>query len=177
LKFLKDVFIINLLERTILGKREKLTMKRFGKSGFSLIEILITVAILAVIVITLIPVFIYGFNLLQKTKQVALATQVAQLEVEQYRNMSFDRISQSPLGSTTRAFNVTEFPSLFTDQGNPYLRNGQMETSLTRGDVSSGTFGDSNIFKLTVIITWQYHNRQMRKDVVTYFSKGGVNRS
>lgn len=136
------------------------------KRGFSLIEVLITIFILAVVVITLISVFIYGFNLLSKTKQVALATHVAQLEVEEYRNMAFDNITNT---AETTVFIKEDFPFLFRDDDSAYLLNGQESITIEDGP-------DANIKKLTVTIMWDYRGQQMRRDVVTYISKNGINR-
>jgi type II secretory pathway pseudopilin PulG len=156
-------------------------MKR--EQGISLIEVLVTIFVLAVVCITLISVFIYGFNLLAKTKQTALATEVAQFEVERHRNMDYDAIMAS---TTTSQFvdlygNDTNSPYkfLFNGTNEPYLRNGRETLVIQNG----GTIGmDDNIKKLTVTIEWDYRTRTiasgepMRKDVVTYFSKDGINR-
>jgi type II secretory pathway pseudopilin PulG len=154
--------------------------------GISLIEVLITIFILAVVCITLISVFIYGFNLLAKTKQTALATQVAQFEVERYRNMDFDAIAAS---TTTSQFvdlfgddEQSPYYFLFKKDGGeyiPYLRNGRETLVVQDGqDIDM----DGNIKKLTVTVEWDYRTRTfansapMRKDVVTYFSRDGINR-
>lgn len=178
------------------GNKEVRLMRRRTKKegGFSLIEVLITIFILGVVCITLVSVFIYGFNLLAKTKQTAVVTQVAQFEVEKYRNMAFDSIP--PLkDSPTRTFQTTSpFQTLFgNDEDSPYyfmfkkdgneyipfLRNGQETIVIEAGDSINM---DKNIKKMTVTVVWDYRNRTiaggdpMRKDVVTYFSKDGINR-
>lgn len=138
--------------------------------GFSLIEVLITIFILAVVCITLISVFIYGFNLLAKTKQVALVTHVAQFEVEEYRNMPFATITNGTTPVSLSTYNA-DYDFLFRDDGEntPYLMNGQETITVEDGL-------DADIKKLTITITWDYRSRQMRRDVVTYISKDGINR-
>ncbi len=159
--------------RVVMPKR-----KRDREKGVSLIEVLITVFILAIVCITLISVFIYGFTLLARTKQVALATQVAQLEVEEYRNMAFADIDTST--SLTRAFvdlygndPTSPYRFLFNSDNQPFLLDGQ-ETLIVEDGALLGM--DENIKKLTVTVTWVYRGRQQRKDVVTYFTKDGINR-
>lgn len=131
-------------------------------------EILIVTFMLAVIVLSLISVFSYGFSLLAKSKQVTLATEVAQFEVERFRNMAFDTIAN---GSTTTAFTREDFPALFRygDDGAPYLPNGQETITVEQGD-------DENIKRLSITITWEFRGREIRQDVVTYITRDGINR-
>lgn len=154
------------------------------RKGFSLIEVLITVFILSVVCITLISVFIYGFSLLSKTKQTALATQIAQFEVERYRNMAFDEII--PQAAATQTFATlyggdaeSPYKFMFNNDNEPYLRNGQETITIQDGATINM---DGNIKKLTVSIEWDYRTmtiaggNPMRKDVVTYFTESGINR-
>jgi len=169
------------------------------EGGFSLIEVLITIFMLAVVCVTLISVFIYGFNLLAKTKQVGLATQVAQFEVENYRNMNFAVIPPVPpetgtfqtTGTFQALFNNIEaspYYFLFKKDGSeyiPFLRNGRETIIIEDGPTIGIDPKDPdklNIRKMTVIIEWDYRTKTiaggdpMRKDVVTYFAKDGINR-
>ncbi len=130
--------------------------ERKHQRGMSLIEVLVTIFILAIILITLISVFVYGFNLLSRTKQVTFATQIAQEAVELIRNKSFDDMQA-----------ITSFPSEITIPD--YLDNAQGSLSIEAGP------GD-DIKKLTVTITWDYRGKQLKKSVVTYITREGINR-
>lgn len=162
---------------------------RHLEGGFTLLEILITIFILGAVSISLISVFVYGFNLQAKTKQTALATQVAQFEIEKYRNMDFANIPIQDSIAGTKTFqdlfndNAGEggpYNFMFKKDGGvfiPYLRNGRETIVIVNGD----TIGmDENIKRMTVTVEWDYRTRTgdnpMRKDVVTYFSKDGINR-
>ena len=158
--------------------------KQNGKgAGFSLIEVLITIFILGIVCITLVSVFIYGFNLLAKIKQTTLATQVAQFEVENYRNKTF--LSILPLAEPTKTFQAlfnnnetSPYYFLFKKDGSeyiPFLRKGQRTIVIQAGN-EIGMNMDKNIKKMTVTVVWDYRNRTMRKDIVTYFSKDGINK-
>jgi Tfp pilus assembly protein PilV len=158
--------------------------KNTGSQGFSLVEVLITVFILAVVVITLIGIFIYGFNLVAKTKQTALATQVAQFEVERYRNMAFLDIPIQAATSHTFVDLYNNDPQspykfLFNSDNVPYLVNGRETITIQNGTAINM---DESIKKLTVTVEWDYRTRRiangnpMRKEVVTYFAAGGINR-
>lgn len=172
------------------GNKEVRLMRRKTnkEGGFSLIEVLITIFILGIVCITLVSVFIYGFNLLAKTKQTAVVTQVAQFEVEKYRNMNFLDITAGTTTSTfqelfdVRQDETNPYYFLFKQDGSgyiPFLRNGQETIVIEDGTTINM---DGNIKKMTVTVVWDYRNRTiasgdpMRKDVVTYFSKDGINR-
>ena len=125
------------------------------QKGFSLIEVLIAIFILGIVSVTLISVFIYGFNVVFKTRQVTMAIQIAQEEVELVRNMNYDDILL--LGSTYDHDSLSE------------LINGAGALSIQSGP------GD-DIKKLTVSVTWDYQGTNMRKDVVTFITREGVNK-
>ena len=125
------------------------------QKGFTLIEVLIAIFVLGIVSMTLISVFMYGFNVVYRTRQVTLATQIAQEEVELVRNMNYDDILL--LGST------------YTHESLSELVNGGGALSVESGP------GD-DIKKLTVSVTWDYRGTNMRKDVVTYITREGVNK-
>lgn len=104
---------------------------------------------------TLISVFIYGFNVIYKTKQLTLATQIAQEEIELIRNMNFD--------------DILILNSSYSHESFSELVNGMGTLSLQDGP---GT----DIKKLTVSVTWDYRGASMRKDVVTFITREGVNK-
>jgi len=131
-------------------------LKRKSKEeGFTLVEVLVTIVVVAVALMALLSVFIYGFNLLSRMKQTAIATQCAQEELENIRNLTFDEIIA--LGAS------------FTND------------SLTLLENSSGvrTIEDSvgeDIKKLTISVFWTYRGQNMRKDIVTYITREGINK-
>lgn len=104
---------------------------------------------------TLISVFIYGFNVIYKTKQLTLATQIAQEEIELIRNMNFD--------------DILILNSSYSHDSLSELVNGTGTLSLQDGP---GT----DIKKLTVSVTWDYRGTSLRKDVVTFITREGVNK-
>ena len=155
----------NKLYYDVADKRMRRQTKKEG--GVSLIEVLVTIFILGVVCITLISIFIYGFNLLQKTKKVTVATEVAQEEVERYRNMQYSMIKGLATGTSLAL--STESRAIL---GNPVnFINGQGSATL---DTVVG--GDDSIRKLTVQITWMYRGQPQEKNVVTYIAATGINR-
>jgi prepilin-type N-terminal cleavage/methylation domain-containing protein len=126
--------------------------------GFSLIEVLLSMVVLAIVVLTLISVLVYGFGALSRTKQLTLATQICQEQVDLVRNMPFATILT--LGST------------FTNSKLADLQQGA--GSQTVEDITPS--GPTNIVKLSVAVTWLYRGQTRRKDVVTFITKEGINK-
>ncbi len=135
--------------------------------GFSLVEVLVVTAMLGMVSLSLIGVFAYGFKLVSKAKQVTMATQVAQVQVERLRNTDYDAIPVAP-GAPT-ALSATDYPFLFTPDGICFLANARETVSVTPGT-------DEMLKRLDVSITWDSQGHPMRKDVVTYIAKDGINR-
>jgi prepilin-type N-terminal cleavage/methylation domain-containing protein len=129
--------------------------KKRQEGGFSLIEVLVAMLVLGIMLLTLISVFIYGYNVISRSTQVAMATQICQEQVELIRNMSFDTIAA--LGTT------------FTNSKLSRLINGQGAQAIEAGV-------GNDIKKLTVSVTWNYRGQSLRKDVVTYVTRMGVDK-
>ena len=129
--------------------------RKENKKGFSLIEVLLTIMILAVALTALLSIFVYGFHLLSRMNQVALATQAVQEETEYIRTLSYDDILN--LGST------------FTHENLSRLENGQ-------GLISIEDSEGPDIKKLTVSVVWTYRGRQLRKDIATYITREGIDK-
>jgi prepilin-type N-terminal cleavage/methylation domain-containing protein len=126
------------------------------KRGFTLIEVLITMLILSAVLTSFITCFIYGFNVLSRTRQTAIAAQCVQKELEAIRNMPFNQL--------------LTLDTSWTHENLAKLENGQ--GSLAVQDSGLG----EDIKKLTVRVTWTYRGRNMRDEIVTYVTKGGINK-
>jgi prepilin-type N-terminal cleavage/methylation domain-containing protein len=129
--------------------------ERRRKAGFSLIEVLISISVLGMMMFSLIGVFIYGFCSLSRTRQIALATQICQEQVEVIRNMPFNTILG--LGSS------------FTNDKLVRLLNGQGTRAV------EPSFGN-DIKKLTVSVGWNYRGQPLRKDIVTFITRSGLDK-
>ncbi len=142
--------------REPLNKRKKMAIKRKNREdGFTLIEVLVTIAILSVVLISLLSCFIYGFNIIFRMRQINIATQSIQEESERIRNMPFD--------------DILSLDSSFTNESLSFLEN---STGIIDLENSAG----DDIKKLTVSVLWSCRGRQMRKDMVTYVTRKGINR-
>ena len=139
--------------------------------GFTLVEVLVVIFFLAVLALTLVSVFIYGFQISTRTEQNTLAVQIAQEELEFIRNIPFASIA-TYIGSTS------DFIQANLGTGERYAGYDFTQMQNISGTLTmENDLGDSgNIIKLTATITWTYKGTQQRKDVVTYIMRGGINR-
>lgn len=130
-------------------------IRKKGEEGLTYIEVLVTMVILAVVLIALLSCFLHGFNVLTRMRQMAIATQSIQEELELIRNMSFN--------------DILTMDSSFTNESLSLLEDSSGVISL------EDSLGD-DIKKLTVSVLWSYREMQMRKDVVTFITRKGINR-
>jgi len=139
-----------------INKRKETAIKRKKREeGLTYIEVLVTMVILSVVLIALLSCFLHGFNVLSRMRQTAIATQSIQEELELIRNMSFN--------------DILTLDSSFTNESLSLLEDGTGAVNV------EGSLGD-DIKKLTISVFWSYRDKQMRKDVVTYITKKGINR-
>ena len=132
-----------------------MSKRRKKDKGFSMIEVLIAMTVLGIMSMTLIGVLVHGFNLLSRTKQITLATQICQEQVELIRNKPFDTIVG--LGTT---YTNDKLASLLSGQGTQAIES---------------SVGD-DIRKLTVSVSWSFRGQTMRKDVVTMITRSGIDK-
>ena len=139
---------VNMRKGTAIKRKKR-------EEGLTYIEVLVTMVILAVVLIALLSCFLHGFNVLSMMRQMAIATQSIQEELELIRNMSYN--------------DVLTLESSFTNESLSLLEDSSGVISL------EDSLGD-DIKKLTVSVLWSYRETEMRKDVVTFITKKGINR-
>jgi len=138
------------------NKRKETAIKRKKREeGLTYIEVLVTMVIFGVALIALLSCFLHGFNVLSRMRRTAIATQSIQKELELIRNMSFN--------------DILTLDSSFTNESLSLLESSSGAVNI------EDSLGD-DIKKLTVSVFWSYQGKQMRKDVVTYITRKGINR-
>ena len=138
------------------NKRKETAIKRKKREeGLTYIEVLVTMVILSVVLIALLSCFLHGFNIISRMRQTAIATQSIQEELEIIRNMSFN--------------DILTLDSSFTNDSLSFLEGSSGAVNI------EDSLGD-DIKKLTVSVFWSYRGRPLRKDVVTYITRKGINR-
>lgn len=136
-------------------KKETAIKRKKREEGLTYIEVLVTMVILGVVLIALLSCFLHGFNVISRMRQTAIATQSIQEELELIRNMSFN--------------DILTLDSSFTNESLSFLEDSSGAVNI------EDSLGD-DIKKLTVSVFWSYRGRQLRKDVVTYITRKGINR-
>ncbi len=138
------------------NKRERIANERKKREhGFTFIEVLVTIMILGVVLIALLTCFLHGFNVISRMRQMAIATQSIQEELELIRNMHFN--------------DILSLDSSFTNESLSVLEN-------SSGILSIEDSAGNEIKKLTVSVLWIHRGRQMRRDIVTFVTRKGINR-
>ncbi len=137
------------------NRKDTAIKRKKTEEGLTYIEVLVTMVILAMVLIALLSCFLHGFNVLSRMKQMAIATQSIQEELELIRNMPFN--------------DIVTLDSSFTNESLSFLENGTGAVNV------EDSLGD-DIKKLTVSVFWTYREKQMRKDVVTYVTRKGINK-
>ncbi len=136
-------------------KIETAIKRKKREEGLTYIEVLVTMVIFGVALIALLSCFLHGFNVLSRMRRTAIATQSIQKELELIRNMSFN--------------DILTLDSSFTNESLSLLESSSGAVNI------EDSLGD-DIKKLTVSVFWSYQGKQMRKDVVTYITRKGINR-
>jgi type II secretory pathway pseudopilin PulG len=125
------------------------------RPGFSAVEALVAMTVLAVMLLTLISVLLYGYGAVAQARQTALATQIVQRQVETVRTLPFDSIAA--LGS---AFSDSSLAGLMGGTGFMAVESGP----------------GVDIKKVTVGVRWTYRGAVRDKKIVTYMTRKGINR-
>ena len=142
--------------RELLNKRKGMAIKRKKREdGFTLIEVLVTIMVLAVVLIALFSCFLFGFTVISRMRQASIATQCLQEQLELIRNMPFN--------------DILSLDSSFTNESLPLLED-------SSGILSLEDSGGDDIKKLTVSVIWSYKGRQLRRDMVTFVTRKGINK-
>lgn len=124
------------------------------KSGFSLLELVIAIAVLAVGLIAVLQIFPIGLRASQRAGMLTKAAFLAQNKMEDVKLAGFDAISSLP----------PKIPLIGKEGGLEWKVN--IEEVELEGLVSS-----QDIRKVIVSVSWPERNTVRSKDFVTYVTK------
>jgi len=126
-----------------------------GSRGFTLIEVLVAMGLLSAVLLSMAGFIAYGSHLLLKTEQVAIASHILEKRIEDVRSKNFDEVSL-----LNTSFIDDDFSRLQNAQGLCQVVNDSGE----------------DIKKVTLSVLWTFRGRQMRRDVLTLITRGGVDK-
>jgi len=124
------------------------------KKGFSLLELIIAIAVLAIGLVGVLQIFPVGLRASYRSGMVTKAAFLAQNKIEEAKMAGFDAVAELPpkiqLSGTEGDFEW----EIFIDEA-------ELE----------GLESSDEVRKLTVIISWIERQRTRSKDFITYITK------
>lgn len=145
--------------------------RRHQRSGFSLIELLVSCIILSIALIAFGQLFLAGYLTMEKARYLSLATIRAENEIERLSFIEYDSMLNGP--------SITDYPTaveggtyqhFFNEDGTRGVRfpvedlpGGQGELSWRRSSLAG--ISDTNLLEVVVRITWDAQQR-LQSDVV-----------
>lgn len=124
---------------------------KYKNRGYTLVEIVIIIAIVGIIISGILPVFLNSITANKSAEYYSKAYKILDSKMEEYRNSNFDT-----LDSTT--FDVPELP--------------QGQGTLTITDNVEGA-PQNDIKQAELKIVWNFKNEKEVK-IVTYIARGGL---
>lgn len=125
-----------------------------NKTGFSLLELIIAIAVLAVGLVGVLQIFPIGLRASHTAGMMTKAAFLAQNKIEDVKLAGFDAIA--------------ELPPKIPLSG----KDGDFEWNVRIDDVNlEGVEDPSEMRKVTVILTWPERNTTRSKEFITYVTK------
>lgn len=134
-------------------------IQNFMSKGLSLIELLISVTLISVSILAIYLALIYAVEVNKKAKNLALAYQISNQEMETIRNTPFESLT-----------NVTDGDFL-SDSATQLAQLNSGDGDLTIQDYE----GDENTKKVIVEVNWSDNDGTQNVTFTTLVSKYGIN--
>ena len=125
-----------------------------SRKGFSLLELIIAVGVLAIGLVGVLQIFPVGLRASQRAGMITRAAFLAQNKIEEVKMAGFDAI--------------TELPPKIALSGSE--DDFEWEIFIDKID-QDGLENDDNIRKITVTVNWIERNRTRSKDFITYVTE------
>jgi prepilin-type N-terminal cleavage/methylation domain-containing protein len=145
--------------------------RRKGEAGFSLAEMMIACALLALLSVSLYGGISFGFKNITSARQHLRATQIALEKMEIIRMYSWEQINSN--GFVPVNFTAPFFPSTTgTDTNGGLIYYG---TTVITNVPMSATYSN-DMRKVTVTLVWTNKNIPRTLDMTSYLSQYGLQR-
>lgn len=141
--------------------------ERGGRSrgAFSVIEVVVATAILALVISTSLSVMSQGFRAMDTARSVRVATQIIQDEMENIRMANWQTVQSWPVGE----------PGITLVLDSAYTANAYIGNRFTCRRVVENVSGKTTMRLITLIVTWTGSDgRQHIRSAKTYYTRGGL---
>lgn len=149
----------------------KSVSRRTSEAAFTLAELMVASAILAIMVVSLFGGISFGFSSISLARQNLRATQIALEKMEIVRMYSWEQINSN--GYVPSAFTAPFFPSLTaSDTNGGVTYYGTIDIS----KVKLSTTYDDDMRQVLVTLNWTNKNIPQSVQMSTYVSQYGMQR-
>jgi len=141
--------------------------RAWGCSAFTLVELIVAMAIIGVVVVALYGAISHGFSSVRLARENLRATQILVEKMEAIRLYDWDQL-------TTPGFFATNF-SVAYDPANTNLSGGVIYSGqVSIGPVPLNTSYSNDMRLVTVALTWQTTGLPRKRDLSTYVCRTGL---
>jgi len=152
-----------------LEKRTKLSSRI--ESGYTIVEVVIAVAVLSVMFVALYAGIAFGFRVTRSERENLRATQIILERMEGIRLFRFDQLSDTNLNPL--AFSQTYYPQASGNKSQGITYNGTVtiDTNITLDPPANYS---SVMKKITVQLNWTSEGVPRSRSISTYASQNGI---
>ena len=140
---------------------------KIRESGFSLVDVVMAVAVLGIMAGGIFGSFRYGFFTLQLVRENQRATQILLEHVETIRLYSWDQINSN-------GFVPLTFTNVYDPQGASGSQGVTYSGNLSIDPCALTSSYAVNLRQLTVTLNWNTRNIPHTRSLTTYISKDGI---
>jgi hypothetical protein len=131
------------------------------RRAFTLVEVAVTVFVLALAITTSITTLQRAFGMLDTARNISLASTMLQSEIEKERLLDWASVSSS-----------TYQPTLDVN----YLRSPAIAGRFTLSRTVAAVAGRTGQVQVTLTVRWRgFDGRSLSRSYTTYFTQGGLN--
>jgi type II secretory pathway pseudopilin PulG len=140
-----------------------------AEQGITLVDVIMSIALLGVMASGILGSFRYGFFTLQLLRENQRATQILLEKVETLRLYSWDQVN-------TPGFIPSNLPTEYYDPQAPVGSQGAAYngTLTTPSGVPFSTSYSTNMRQLTLTLNWTTRNISHTRSLTTYIAKDGI---
>jgi hypothetical protein len=143
----------------------KIRLGKINTLGTTLVDVIMSVALIAVMSGGLVGSLTYGYFVMQLTRENQRATQILLERSEAIRLYNWDQVN-------TAGF----IPTSFTDVYDPQSTNAPGATytgTLSKSNIFSSLYG-TNLIQFTMTLTWHTKTVNHSRTMYTYIAKDGI---